>query len=309
MDIVLNEQSQTTDHHSLSAITFAQLVEAIQLDLSSLPQFTEEVKRRYMDLHDLHAVITTSKDKQISSDIIMQSLMHIQQFSSNQLLFWQQVCRSCLKVLSKNSRIEVNPGRAQTSGKHKIETDTNHQSRAKQPKMSRVAELTPTTTKRIYPFDKIPSAEVYEELAQHFKNSKIPYSVGAQSYITCRKRGCKFCKDMFYHTHITRCDIYNHTPCVPSGFFPHIGMRLWKILKRLHDSGTEYQCPPASSKEIRYTLNSFICSEKGFAKQPSNRSKERDSTPEYNEKESGMGVSPRYEPVSPDYRATSPDTI
>lgn len=57
-------------------------------------------------------------------------------------------------------------------------------------------------------------------------------------FVTCMTVGCKFCGDLFSNVTITPCQ--GHKPCVPKGWYPHIGSALWKQLARKHDSGAEY---------------------------------------------------------------------
>lgn len=59
-------------------------------------------------------------------------------------------------------------------------------------------------------------------------------------FVTCMTVGCKFCRDLFSNVTLTPCQ--GHKPCVPGGWYPHIGASLWKQLVRKHDSGTEYVC-------------------------------------------------------------------
>jgi hypothetical protein len=72
-------------------------------------------------------------------------------------------------------------------------------------------------------------------------------------HITCDSLTCSFCKDMFFATHLTKC--VGHKPCVPGGWYPHVGVILWNQLKRYHDNGKEYVCNAQLREHCMPSLN------------------------------------------------------
>lgn len=61
--------------------------------------------------------------------------------------------------------------------------------------------------------------------------------------LDCRSKTCLFCKNMYSYVNITACNSMhsNTKPCVPTGWYPHIGIGLWKCIKAAHDKGKPFR--------------------------------------------------------------------
>jgi len=58
-----------------------------------------------------------------------------------------------------------------------------------------------------------------------------------QKHVTCSLKDCKFCLVMFQTVHLSACKAVHpkQKPCVPEGWYPHVGIGLWTRLKKYHD--------------------------------------------------------------------------
>lgn len=76
---------------------------------------------------------------------------------------------------------------------------------------------------------------IYDDLTEYRRTTEVLYH--ADRYITCSEPRCAMCDKMFRRVLLSPC--VGHEPCVKSGWFPHVGVRLWaKIYKTHHDAGT-----------------------------------------------------------------------
>jgi len=85
------------------------------------------------------------------------------------------------------------------------------------------------------------------------------------SHISCVKPDCKFCYDLYRQINITKC--IGHKPCHNSGYYPHVGKTLWKMIKGRHNRGDkcdikETKCKPG---QILALANIEICDDRGDA--------------------------------------------
>lgn len=83
------------------------------------------------------------------------------------------------------------------------------------------------------------------DLHQSMKSRKVLYP----SF--CKKRGCEFCFAMFFHTAVTSCSIHGGGRCHPCGYFPHVGVKLWNLVKRSHDGGKAYNNTRPADQSIK----------------------------------------------------------
>lgn len=82
-------------------------------------------------------------------------------------------------------------------------------------------------------------------------NEGVPlYSVRAQKYVKCDKVDCEFCKSMYQNMDLTACSVFGHTNCNSVGYFPHVGISMWKTLRRQHDSGQPFKPKVIIKREI-----------------------------------------------------------
>lgn len=61
------------------------------------------------------------------------------------------------------------------------------------------------------------------------------YNNSHHSHISCVKLKCAFCATMYKQVNITKC--IGHKPCHDTGYYPHIGKSLWKMVKGRHNRG------------------------------------------------------------------------
>lgn len=88
------------------------------------------------------------------------------------------------------------------------------------------------------------------------KPSRHPFS--AQPAVTCKAPSCKFCIAMAKHLHLSPCTIHIGPSCHPSGWWPHVGRKLWSMVKRSHDSGQNYVPKVTAPRDDQ--LRSIACS-------------------------------------------------
>jgi len=69
-------------------------------------------------------------------------------------------------------------------------------------------------------------------LKQNIPTSGL-YNNVFHSHISCVIPNCQFCKDLYHQVNISKCT--GHKPCHVSGFYPHVGKTLWKMIKGRHD--------------------------------------------------------------------------
>lgn len=85
-----------------------------------------------------------------------------------------------------------------------------------------------------------PVEEVLMEL-NHYAASPKLYARPGQKYIKCKQDHCSFCTAMFEHMVITPCSRFGHANCNTVGWFPHVGISLWKSLRSQHDAGMPFK--------------------------------------------------------------------
>lgn len=71
---------------------------------------------------------------------------------------------------------------------------------------------------------------VYTDLTTYLGTDLPPYK--HVHYIDCKHTRCSFTRTLFTQVALTKC--VGHKKCVPSGWFPHVGMTLWKSLASKH---------------------------------------------------------------------------
>lgn len=61
------------------------------------------------------------------------------------------------------------------------------------------------------------------------------FETPAHKHVQCMKQNCEFCKHLFTHVNITRCD--GHKNCTSIGWYPHVGTSMWNMVRKRHASG------------------------------------------------------------------------
>lgn len=73
------------------------------------------------------------------------------------------------------------------------------------------------------------------------------YATPAHAFIKCVKTDCEFCRSLFTTLNITRCE--GHKKCCSIGWYPHIGLPLWKMTKKRHDQNLPFNLSMKPCKE------------------------------------------------------------
>lgn len=79
---------------------------------------------------------------------------------------------------------------------------------------------------------------IHASLEKYFNENPAPYNNPEHKHIVCTKEDCMFCRSAFRRIHLTKCD--GHKSCDRSGWFPHIGKTLWKLVQRNHQDSREF---------------------------------------------------------------------
>lgn len=58
---------------------------------------------------------------------------------------------------------------------------------------------------------------------------------GGHPHVKCNTPDCSFCSTLFNNLNITRCE--GHKRCCSTGWYPHIGVPLWNMVRVQHSSG------------------------------------------------------------------------
>lgn len=84
-----------------------------------------------------------------------------------------------------------------------------------------------------------------------------PFDNSFHTHINCMDTTCRFCTQLFTDIHLTKC--VGHRKCNPVGYYPHVGVSLWNIIKSRHRKGLPYQLKerdsrPGELKALRFYL-------------------------------------------------------
>lgn len=73
---------------------------------------------------------------------------------------------------------------------------------------------------------------------------------GGHPHVKCTTPNCSFCSTLFNTLNITRCE--GHKRCCSAGWYPHIGVPLWNMLRAKHQSGSKntVRAQPCKPHEI-----------------------------------------------------------
>jgi len=58
------------------------------------------------------------------------------------------------------------------------------------------------------------------------------FETPAHKHVQCMKQNCGFCKHLFTHINVTRCE--GHKRCTSIGWYPHVGPALWQMVRKRH---------------------------------------------------------------------------
>lgn len=116
-------------------------------------------------------------------------------------------------------------------------------------------ELPPNTPNRGKTPPMVPGPHVRTQLDVLSSKNEVPL-FSPLSWIKCTKVNCSFCRKLFRTTLVTQCGnnpyakCTSQEPCVPCGWFPHVGKTLWKILKDFHKDGIPFYEKPQTEMDV-----------------------------------------------------------
>lgn len=282
------------DREVITSTQLANLTETLVQDIPRLSQLREIVRERYMQLHDFSNIMQSAPSTAITpTAVLVDAIEQLVSDQPDQIFLWKTAFNSCLKVLGKITVENKTTDQAQTRTQ-KRKTDADAETRVR-PKVSGI-QVTAVPQNKLVDII-IPTDDDFEILVSYLKSTDLLFAVPSQGHISCRQPGCKFCREMFCNTDVTSCGKYDHKNCTKSGFFPHVGIKLWKILRSKHNSGVAYCREPPKHNVSRYTLSAYNARKSAndsFAAFISTKSTEPRSTAPL-----PYGSSPRYEPSSP----------
>lgn len=122
--------------------------------------------------------------------------------------------------------------------------DKKTQKKKKQPRVSRVKVAKPDTAVLPSLYVKIKEDVVAGRAQQKHK------------HMTCNLQNCNFCLVMLQTVHLSACKAVHpkQKPCVPEGWYPHVGIGLWTRLRKYHDQRLPCKIKAVEPKE--YELHS-----------------------------------------------------
>lgn len=112
--------------------------------------------------------------------------------------------------------------------------------------------------------------KVYNDLFTYLATDRPPYN--HVPYIECKHTQCAFTRTLFQNIALTKCE--GHKKCVPSGWFPHVGLTLWKSLASKHTEDTIFKAKARQLKpnemqplvlhKLQTALQSSMTMEEGY---------------------------------------------
>lgn len=112
------------------------------------------------------------------------------------------------------------------------------------PKVAPVKKSSPAPTE-------LPDANAVEEIRRKLRAlkdaRKLKFDTAAHAHVKCKALNCSFCSVLFSTVHITKC--IGHKKCSTVGWYPHVGVPLWRLLRAKHDAGAACQLSNRSCKE------------------------------------------------------------
>lgn len=108
------------------------------------------------------------------------------------------------------------------------------------PRVSRVKATKPNEDAKTH---------MYDEINVHIRTGRTQ---ALNQHVRCTRDNCKFCFDMFSTLHLTSCKAVHpkKKPCIPDGWYPHIGVGLWNRLKKYHDSNKVFKLKPIAIRDF-----------------------------------------------------------
>lgn len=236
----------------------------------------------YVDICKQHAVSAMLGGNRINTkEALMSFLTGVAHDldHQNQLVFWQSVAKTTLDVVDQLLPNLRQPAvRGNPPDQDLGEVDLPHAEGAgSSQEESRSVPSIKNTGVSVTGLSHAEKKIIVESLRLYQKKTPFLYRNERHAFIKCTTKRCKFCTALFENISLTPCEQYGHKPCGVE-WFPHVGLHLWKGLRKSHQEGKVFK--PKMSKSGTSLL-------------------ELETTLEYEAKTSEDPVSPSYNPVSP----------
>lgn len=245
----------------------SQLVENLEkrFAFSVAEQFRCNIKQGYGEL-SLPTLIRSDLSPKQQFTIIRKALQDLESvcLDSSQPLPWRDVSFTLLRTLEDvftslgASEKKSTTTKASTSG---LPSVTPSKLKDPKPKKGVKASETPVSTETqpkasselTKSSEPVLSAERIKEIrtavATRILGTEPLYAVKAQSYVKCTTTNCDFCTMMYNHLDLSACRMFGHQPCHTTGYFPHVGISMWKKLRKQHDAGQEFKPSPTTKRK------------------------------------------------------------
>lgn len=148
-------------------------------------------------------------------------------------MVWNPINAAFLKLplLEQKPSVKEN---SSTSNSNK-DTKSLKSSRTLNPSVNVAPELDEDERQRLY--DKILATRETRE---------VLYRTKFHSHVKCEEARCKYCTHLFNTLNLTKC--IGHAACSKTGWYPHVGASLWKMVKTKHNSRSECTLVPKACK-------------------------------------------------------------
>lgn len=150
--------------------------------------------------------------------------------------------------VKKPTKMEARP--SSTRPPPSIVVPRKHQTTPRKPPSSFVDTATVVT-------ENVSNPQIYQDLEDY--RATHPLLFEKFTYITCHVPSCSTCDAIFRNISLTKCETNGHDPCVPSGWFPHLGPKLWFKLVRHHYTGQlDFSELPSLSKGRIMSIRAYL---------------------------------------------------
>lgn len=158
--------------------------------------------------------------------------------------YWNPVTAALLNCVEQLVRSSALSNRTTTRAKHSPSTATSSSKRTPDRETAvRPPVVKPPSTKStrcLVSTAPLPSPEkivsIREQLRLRYEAAALhPFSNHAHVLRDCVNASCAICRDLYMKLSISKCE--GHTPCHSTGYFPHLGSRLWKRIRDTHIAG------------------------------------------------------------------------
>ena len=180
--------------------------------------------------------------------------------STGSILPWEEMWNVCLDILEKTSYSSApttTPKEVSSTSGRKSSAKPNNQLPTTSVAVPKAVDLkssggqkpTPKPSQHSAPSDQNVIRQIREVLRKEKVSGSRPiYDRKGQRYVKCKSPDCRFCSTMYESLHLTSCERFGHPPCNSAGWFPHVGITMWKSLRRQHDAGAPFVAKDSTPK-------------------------------------------------------------